>query len=593
MAETKGKLTQILDRLDKSKEYKSDFIKDCAKYYRQYRGKFEKVIKGRAHIWVPYTFAIIESQMPRFIGNRPRVEYKPLVKGRPEYKEFSRIVNEKFLYDWVQGKMPIRMIPTAKMNLLFGFVGAYIPWLYKARRVRERVPLNFLGYDLPISFPQTREKVLFEGPVALPISPWRLYWDPEGVDVESCGWMGHMDRVSKEKVEKALAGDVWKVKDRDEKAKLDGLLKKMDKWERLYVYYYHEDDYAAILLHAGIEDGKDSDIFKTHGEVNVEEFQGVSGDSGPWFMVNEREEPFDDGEKPYVISRNVPMIEELEGMGDAELIKPQQKELNILRSLRLDNANASINRMWIINRSANIDPAELQFRPNGLIYVNGMPFDQALKELTVSDLKGAGLREEEAVKKDMYAATGQWESRLGVETGRNERTATALLQAQEGADVRIRMKMQIFEMEFLEQLGYKYLSRNRQFITENFEFLSEQGQQEQEWVEIAPRHMQIGYKPIVHGRSTEAYNKPLRVQDITTFLNILRGHPSLAERFDPDVLAKEVAERFEMDSIPGLTFDKKEVEQRRQQAAEMMQKRLAGGGEVNGQQVLNAVGGAQ
>jgi hypothetical protein len=585
MAEN-GQTAKVVDRLLKSQEYKSEFIQRCADYYRYYRGVFKNKVSGRAAIWVPYTLATVESQLPRFVGNRPRISFEA---DLPEYQKFTNSVNYKVENDWILGKMSRRIVDLAKITLLFGFCGCYVPWVERERWVRNRKPLSIFGLNLPYWIYAKEKEMIFEGPVGFPVSPWRLFWDPEGTSPENCGWMGHIERVSLAEIEAAIASKAWTPQGQ-EKAALERAMEKADKWDRCFAFHYYEDGVGRTLLYADFNQ-KVSLNFKKHGELQVEDFAQVAGDSGPWCTVWDQEAPFDDGQKPYAVCSNVPMIEEFEAMGDAELIAPQQKELNILRSTRLDNVNASINKMWIVHSSAKINPDELIFRPNGIINVRGMPIDQALKELTSSDIKGASLQEEEAIKADIHVATGQWETRMGQESSRNERTATALLQAQEAADVRIQMKVQLFEMDLLEPVGRMFLARNRQFLTEEI-VRRRLGSRAQEYFEIGPEQLAGKYIPVVHGRSTEPYNRQLRMQEIVTLLNTLRAIPSLAERFDPGVLASMMAERFGVENVPGLVYSEKEVERRRAIARQAQQQMETGGG-ISGDDMLQLMQGGE
>lgn len=572
-----------------SREYKDTFVRDFELYYKQYRCQFVKKVRGRANIFVPLTRGLIDSQLPRFVGRRPIVEYNA---KEQQYRQYNPMINAHFREMWRKGNMPMRMIEMSKMSLMFGFVGGYVPWVQKPRRVRvrERVRIPGLNMALPFYHFVEREKMIFEGPICFPVAPWRLFWDPEGIDVDSCGWMGHLDRIDRERVGKALHSKRWQLKDGQQKSDLNTLLEKADPWKRFYLYHYHEDDKMSLMLYAG-DPGDTTSNYKTHGSLNVSEYQALSPDAGPWFTVYQEDMPFDDGEKPYVVGRNVPLVQEFEGTGECEAVRPQNKELNIIRSTKLDRVNASINRMWKIRKEAKIDVAQLQFRPNGIIEVAGMPLDEAIKELHTSDTYGTSLEDEEAIKKDAFYATGQSDTRMGAGNDRNERTATALLQADAGGDARIAMKVELFELGVYEPLGHKYLSRSRQFITEDREFAEQMGATTKDWV-VGPEELAQEYDVTVRGKKTHPQNKQLRIKDITTWMNIIRIMPPLAERTNPDVLINELAERFELDDIPGLVYGPEELEQRRQQAQALMQKQQQGQ-TINGADVMRVINGGR
>jgi hypothetical protein len=130
--------------------------------------------------------------------------------------------------------------------------------------------------------------------------------------------------------------------------------------------------------------------------------------------------PFHHQKRPIVRGVMFPVPNELYGIGIIEPVMSQIDELDTLKRQRLDNINISINRMWQVDPSADVELDTLISAPNQIILTS--PLD-AVKPLETTDVTSNAFNEATILQQDIESATVPASVQGTPDSGRLGRTA--------------------------------------------------------------------------------------------------------------------------------------------------------------------------
>lgn len=176
------------------------------------------------------------------------------------------------------------------------------------------------------------------------------------------------------------------------------------------------------------------------------------------FVLMEDENPFGDI-LPYIMMKYTPVPHELYGIGIPEMIESLQNELNELRNQRLDNVNLINNRMFVVNKLADIDIDNMISYPGNVIMTNDM---NAVVPLVTPDITRSIYMEEDIIKRDMQNATGEFEYSRGATPSHRE-TATGIIKLQQAANIRFDAVLKNVEFTFRD-IAKLFIWYNSQFL---------------------------------------------------------------------------------------------------------------------------------
>lgn len=180
-------------------------------------------------------------------------------------------------------------------------------------------------------------------------------------------------------------------------------------------------------------------------------------------VLLEDDNPFGDI-LPYVMLKYCNVPHEFYGIGLPEMVEPLQEELNAIRNQRMDNVNLIINRMFLVNKLADVDIDNLISYPGNVIATNDM---EAVEPLQTADISMSIYREEEIIKGDIENTTGEWRYGRGG-TPEHRETATGIIKLQQAANVRFDAVLKNVEFTFRE-IAKLFIWYNSQFLDpENF-----------------------------------------------------------------------------------------------------------------------------
>lgn len=160
-----------------------------------------------------------------------------------------------------------------------------------------------------------------------------------------------------------------------------------------------------------------------------------------------------DGLRPFEICVDHSVKNELYGIGEIEPTETLQVALNKTRNQRLDNVDLVLNRMWIYDRNAGINPKHLRSFPG-----NAIPADDinGLQPVKTPDVTSSSYNDEDRIERDFQRATGNIDGTDMGGAGGFTNTATGEKIRDKDRTSRFQLKIENLE-DTLARIGKKML----------------------------------------------------------------------------------------------------------------------------------------
>lgn len=387
-------------------------------------------------LFIPYGFAVIETNVPRILSQAPRYRALPgeLSEG---VQESLAPMEAQFEQDDAETHFERRLQETVRSGLRYG-LGVQKSYWEKKCRSGKALQKKMLrrGYSVV-----DKEIVVYEGPQHESVDIFDFFWDPVARDMESARYAIHRtwrdltyieSKVAEGKKRRAEGDDHgWLELDLEQVKSLASSTRRSDTWSARYeaaglsgyqpntelfeIWEYHDRDYIYTVL---------------------------GGSSG--ILVQEDVNPFLHGDLPFDIFRPTIVEQEFCGIGEIEPIAHLLWELNTLRGQRRDAANLALNRGYFYQRGT-LDPRDVTVGAGVFVPVNSAP-DDVIQPMPFVDPPNSGYQEEAAIKADIELASAISESVVG---SGGEETATGTQLVQQAANYRIKMKAKNLHVDLL------------------------------------------------------------------------------------------------------------------------------------------------
>lgn len=406
--------TRVLDAFVRTQSYLAPFYERWLKYYRMYRSiSPERRRIWRANVFVPIPFAEVEhglaDWMEYWFGRKPMAQVTPREGG--DYRAAK--ILETYL-DWEADDIPLwlPMYEAGKEVLLYGTAWQKVLWDWKLDRNHVEA-----------------------------ISVWQMYPDASADNVDDAQWF----------IERRLRPRSW-----------------VRRMIRMGVYDLDEDELdrlsGAGLRWSGAADqivgisGLSHDIWRD----TIEVIEAWLAEPNAVVTILNREKVvrahinhFPHGWKPYVRWVDYHLKGEMFGIGELEIIEKLVHEINDIRNQRLDAVTLMLNNVLVANRTAGIDPDDLEMRPGAIIWAND---PNAIRPLVQHAPIPIGWQEEQVSRFDIQQATGNWGYNQGQTPTRRE-TATTVLALQRASSKRFGLKLRMAEeTSFRRQVQMRIVS---------------------------------------------------------------------------------------------------------------------------------------
>lgn len=455
------------------------------RYFRLYRNYVERT-PGDWHstVFVPMTFWIIETIVPRLVAQLPKFTCQPV---GPEDVQTAKTMETLLEWATEQSGLYVELVKAYKSALKYGTGILKTFHRTDMRRGRKIMPmdaplmqtvseplLNELGepeFDLdgaPIvetrevevgrlpmgSQSQVYQYTAYDGPAAECIDIFNFWVAPEAHDEQSARYVIHRTYKEMSYIERRVKEGIYRWPSNMTPEDITDVTSDPN-LERL----------NSIGLGASIN------IDPTRRPVELLEFW--TDDGRVITMANRKailrvqQNPFDHSEKPFV--RIVDYLQEHEfwGVGEIEPIEGLQDVQNALVNSRIDNLRLILNSMFAVNMQHIEDRRDFRLRPGGVIRLKGdMKPSEVFERIDLGDVTGTAFTETEMIDRTVEKTSGVSGYQMGMDSPGSADTATGTAIIQEQGASRFGMKTKLIELMGHSRLGRHFGSDIQQFTTE-------------------------------------------------------------------------------------------------------------------------------
>lgn len=422
----KDTLLKINKRINQSNDFCEDYFEKAKGYYKLYRSyKEAKKNKWESNIFVPYTFTLIENSVAREMTTEfSRSPYCCVV---PTYQ------NGEIDDDIIQGLE--KLINYYLENPDFEF---YLE--YKDHLKNQKIYGNG---DITIFPKMDMESPVhpFLGPRFEAIDYWDRFPDPSAKRGSQARYMIYRKLQPWDYIENKMDEGLYTKYKKSEVSETIGM--------------YFGDKHSEAVT----ETGRTANDVMNSSETKYEELKYCSGGDvvvvlgGSIIVQDTRKNKFAKTpyQHPFNESRYVTHSGEYFGSGYPELCKGLQMELNLVRNQRRDNLTLTLNKMFKLQMSEELDDDDLISEPGGVIRLMNM---DNLDSFEFEDVTQNAYQEESVIKSDIENTTGEFTYSRGGTPERRE-TATAIVRLQNASQPRFTMNMQESEINCFRQICKK------------------------------------------------------------------------------------------------------------------------------------------
>lgn len=406
--------------------HKADYTKKWLTYFDAYNGDYfknENLPDYRSNMVSNYIFSVIETIRPIMLDNDPKFQSMP---RQPEGMDFSNDLQEALLYEWDREKMNEKLYRELINTLVCGTSVFFLPWNSNKKSV-QAIAVN------PFN--------LFQDPLATTVddAEYIIYASYKNVEM-----LKRMFPNSKDKLHGGQINYSELVNDNDYNARVDNQVLVLEVWTR---------DYESVEEVKGNE--KSTKLVYPRGRVLT-----ICPELG--VVLDDKDNPYKDGKFPFVLIKDYDVPGKFWGEGEvAQLLSPQTY-MNDLNNSILDNAKATANMPWIIDKNSGISKGGITARPGLVIRKNPgskveRPNPPSMPMYVVNAV--------ETIKGDIEMVSGIHNTVRG-ENSSGVYTAQGILALQEAGQVRIRLKVKLLE-NALGTIAELWVDRMKQFWEED------------------------------------------------------------------------------------------------------------------------------
>lgn len=413
-------------KFKESMVHKAPYVRKWNTYFEAYNGDYFKnasLPEYKSDFVANYIFSIVETIRPIMLDNDPKFQVMP---RQPEGMQFSNDLQEAMLYEWDRESMNLKLYRELINTLVTGNSIFYISWDSEDKNVK-----------------------------AIPVSPYKFFTDPLATSLEDAEYVIYADyfnaevirRKFPEKAEKLVGSSVNHseiVNDNDRNGRVDNQILILEVYTR---DYENEDREVGNL--------KISKSLYPNGRMLI-----IAPELG--LILEDKENPYKESVFPFVIMKDYDIPGKFWGEGEVSQLLSPQKHMNELNNAVVDNAKATANMPWIVDKNSGIATGQITSRPGLIIRKN--PGSEVRRDQAPS-MPHYVINAIDTYKQDMSEISGIFNSVKGnSETG--VYTAQGILALQEAGQSRIRLKVKLME-ECLGKLATRFYHRMKQYWKED------------------------------------------------------------------------------------------------------------------------------
>lgn len=405
---------------------KAPYIKQWNKYWDAYNGEYfknEKLPEYRSDLVSNFIFSIIETIRPIMLDNNPKFQATP---RQPEGMKFSGDLNQALLYEWDRERMKKKLSRDLITTLVIGTHVYFLPWDKDEKNIK-----------------------------AVPVNPYNIFPDPLATCEEDAEYIIYasyknavrLKRKYPDKADDIRGGDVKHselVYENDQNSRFDNQVLVLEVWTW------------------DVEEEFDVDGEEKHKQKEYKNGRVITLCPELSIILDDKESPYNDGQLPFVLVKDFDIPGKFWGEGEvAQLLSPQ-KHMNDLNNAILDNAKATANMPWIVDKNAGVGQGKITARPGLVIRKN--PGSEVRREQPPA-MPAYVVNAVESYKSDIESISGIYDTLKG-DRAQGVYTAQGIMALQEAGQTRIRLKVDLME-DSLGKLGQMWFNRMKQFWNED------------------------------------------------------------------------------------------------------------------------------
>jgi hypothetical protein len=454
------------------------------KHYKMFRSFVAEKKPGmwRSQRWIPITFTIIQTILPRLCASLPSPVVNPV---GPEDVDTAETMEE--LLKWAEDKSELyaEQVKAVESSLIYGTgvlkigYGEKRGFNIRQEPVMEQTIQSVATGEVdidgnpmmqempgeptpkldengePVMQTVREEYLTYAGPIAEAVDLANFFPDPMGDDVQSCRYVIHRVYRDAAHIQAKIKDGTYKVPDPEH-------------WRR---FLDNRTTHAALDRLAEIErgsgydeNGSDRDYFPLLEFHTKDVVITIAGENAEGILLRAERNPMAHGEIPFVRIVDHVVPHEFWGIGEVEPIEGLQEVLNEIWNSRIDNVKLVMNKMFAVVADYMMDPSELVVRPGQVVRMReGLPLEQVFKEMDFGEITGSAYTEAAEIERETEKTSGVSPYQTGQDSPAYNRTATGVALISEQGNTRFSFKVQL-----AEHTGYKHLMRQYAAVLQQF-----------------------------------------------------------------------------------------------------------------------------
>lgn len=428
-AERDQLLDEIKTKFSDSRGWMEKLYPRMTRQYKTYRSiadqlrdKLGRVVKNRSNLFIPYPWAMVESEVPRLAGKMPRLHAIP----RQDVKKAKvDVIQNNTYWSLDQAEYVYKQILWIRQALIYGWSPMFYFWREERRKCLVR-QMNGAEFNIVRA-----EKTIHDHFDFNVVDVWDGFMQPNVEEPDGGDYFQFRQFMSNRDIEARVASGAFYAEtlddldkspaaenqsvgraDRDELANIQRDLSP-SAYGRHEVLYHLEDERICVLI--------DRKVLARCGD-NPHPLQ----------------------EKPIINFNPMPMISEPVGISSIDSLGGLPMKLNALSNLEMDNLVTYLLGVFLAKRHQDVDLNNLELSPRKVILVNDVT--TSIKQLDVKDATPAAQRGIIQTKEEMQFAQGISDYTAGVPTSAREaNTATGVSTIVREANQRFALKLLTFE----------------------------------------------------------------------------------------------------------------------------------------------------
>ena len=477
--------------------------------YKNYRNYVDEQAKKKheANLFVPYTFASVETLAPRLYSSR--ITFKAEGQDFLDEKQ-ARLIEGLLQYQWRITRMPKKLLYWVKSSLIYGVGIIKVGWRLEQKEVKTK---GFLGRE------KTAMETLYDDPIVENVDVLDFYPDPNVTDFENMEWCFFRSWYSKQDLIKAgFSASI--VNSLDDKGS-------------------ESQEKSARSVTLGMTSGRSGKGIEVLEYWTPDRLMTIANRN---IVLQDDDNPYIPGRIPCIVLLDIPDIHSPYGIGEPETIFSLQAELNDLRNLRLDNVKIIVNKIFKASKEAGL-VGDMDVYPGKIFWLDDIG---GMQEFNLSEAGLSAFREIGEIKADIQSTTGVSDYQKGIGAEGMTETATGIVSIQEAASLRFTVRSMLLA-DAIGQLGQLFYEMDRKLLDRK-KMIKIAGDKGEEFAEFDP----LTLVPNVDIIFDETVNMPVqksvrKAQNLELF-GALRGDM----RINQTALYKMLLESFELKNVEEL-----------------------------------------